>query len=62
MLFLVVWTFLITSAHNGTRNYKVCLLENFKSSACWEAKQLYKAGKYGCEEVNKKYYNGTECF
>jgi hypothetical protein len=45
-MFLILFVFLVTSAHNGTRNYEVCKLENFKSSPCWEAKQLEKSGKF----------------
>lgn len=52
ILLLVPIMFAITSAHNGTRNYEVCLAEKFKHPACWEAKQLYKAGKWGCDKLN----------
>jgi len=45
-MFLILFAFLVTSAHNGTRNYEVCKAESFKHSACWEAEQMEKAGKF----------------
>lgn len=61
MFFLVIFTFLVTSAHNGTRNYDECLKENFAHSACWEAKQLYKAGKFGCNLNGKGFDGSSSC-
>jgi len=45
-MFLILFGLLVSSAHNGTRNYEQCKAESFKHSACWEAKQMDKAGKY----------------
>jgi len=45
-MFLLIFAFLVTSAHNGTRNYKECKAENFKHGACWEAEQMYKSGEF----------------
>lgn len=49
MFILILFTFLVTEAHNGTRNFDECQKANFEPKACWEAKQLHKAGKFGCE-------------
>lgn len=45
-MFLILFAFLVTSAHNGTRNYEECRKEKFKSGSCWESNQLNKAGKF----------------
>ena len=45
-MFIVLFVFLVTAAHNGTRNYEACKAESFKHPACWEAKQMHKAGKF----------------
>jgi len=47
MLFLILYGFLVTSAHNGTRNYEECKAQSFEPKSCWEAEQLHKAGKFG---------------
>ena len=61
MLFVALFTFLFTSAHNGTRNYEECLKEDFKTGACWEAKQMYKAGKWGCTVQGKGFNGSSTC-
>lgn len=45
-MFLLLFAFLVTSAHNGTRNYEECKSSKFLPKSCWEAKQLDKAGKF----------------
>lgn len=45
-MFLILFAFLVTSAHNGTRNYKECKKVKFAPSSCWEAEQLEKSGKF----------------
>jgi hypothetical protein len=45
-MFLLIFAFLVTSAHNGTRNYEECKSVKFSTGSCWEAKQLDKAGKF----------------
>jgi hypothetical protein len=55
MFLVVILGALISSAHNGTRNFDECQAANFKPSSCWEAKQLYKAGKWGCQIQGKEY-------
>jgi len=45
-MFLILFTFLVTSAHNGTRNYEECKASNFAPNSCWESKQLEKAGNF----------------
>lgn len=45
-MFLIIFVFMVTSAHNGTRNHEVCKAESFKSGPCWEAKQMDKVGKF----------------
>ena len=61
MLLTVLFSVLVTMAHNGTRNYEVCLKENFQHKACYEAKQLYKAGKYGCKIQGKEFNGNSTC-
>lgn len=46
-MILFIFVFLVTSAHNGTRNYEECKATKFKPGSCWEAKQLDKVGKFG---------------
>lgn len=45
----MIFASLVTMAHNGTRNIEECREIDFKHSSCWEAKQMFKAGKWGCE-------------
>ena len=61
MLFLLVFGLLVGEATNGTRNYDECKAAEFKPKACWEAKQLYKAGKWGCNLSNKSLVNRSDC-
>ena len=49
VLIAMIFSSMVTMAHNGTRNFEECYEENFEHSACWEAKQMFKAGKWGCE-------------
>lgn len=59
MPLLILVAALITSAHNGQRNFEECKAQDFAPKSCWEAKQLYKAGKFGCEVQGKKYVGNT---
>lgn len=61
MPLLILVVALITSAHNGTRNYDECKAQNFAPKACWEAKQLNKAGKWGCHLNGKELVNSSDC-
>lgn len=45
-MFLILFAFLVTSAHNGTRNYEECKALQFVPKACWESEQMEKAGKF----------------
>lgn len=45
-MFLIIFAFLVTSAHNGTRNYSECKQDNFKNGSCWESKQMHKSGEF----------------
>ncbi len=55
LLLAVLFGGLVSSAHNGTRNFDECLAQEFKPKSCWESEQLYKAGKFGCQVQGKKY-------
>lgn len=46
IMFLILFAFLVTSAHNGTRNYEECKALQFVPKACWESEQMEKAGKF----------------
>lgn len=61
ILLIVPIIALVTSAHNGTRNYEVCLKEKFTHQACWEAEQLNKAGKFLCEKQGKGFDGSSSC-
>lgn len=61
MLIAVLFGLLVSSAHNGTRNYDECKAAEFKPKACWEAKQLHKAGKWSCKIQGKKLENKSDC-
>lgn len=59
-MMLVLFTALVTLAHQGSTKYDVCLKEGFKHPGCWESKQLNKAGKFLCEKQGKG-YDGKDC-
>lgn len=61
MIFFTLFILLVSSAHNGTRNYADCQSLKFEPKACWEAHQLYKAGKFGCTAQGKGYSGKSDC-
>lgn len=61
MFLFVAIIAIVTSAHNGTRNYEECKSMDFKPKACWEAKQMYKAGKFGCHLQGKPFHGSSDC-
>jgi len=60
MVLFIVFAFLSVSAHNGTRNYNECKSLDFKPSACWEAKQMNKGGKFLCS-IQGKNSDKSDC-
>jgi hypothetical protein len=46
MLFFALFISLSTLTVKGTMTFEECKKDNFKHSACYEAEQLHKAGKF----------------
>lgn len=55
MLLALIFGAIVSSAHNGTRNFDECKSAEFKPKSCWESEQLQKAGKFGCQIQGKDY-------
>lgn len=61
MLFLILFTIVSYSAHEGTAEYAECSAINFNMKACQRAKNLYSTGKFLCKVQGKKFAGSSDC-